>query len=52
MDPLAEQIEFLVDEARYNCSLAGERVKIGGNAVLYMKGEVYVEAKSGKSAGV
>lgn len=29
------------------CELAGDRVKIGGNAVLYMKGEIYVEA--GKS---
>ena len=26
------------------CSLEGDRVKIGGNAVLYMKGEIYVEA--------
>jgi predicted PhzF superfamily epimerase YddE/YHI9 len=24
------------------CELAGNRVKIGGNAVLYMKGEIYV----------
>lgn len=24
------------------CELAGERVKIGGNAVLYLKGEIYV----------
>ncbi len=24
------------------CQLSGERVKIGGNAVLYMKGEIYV----------
>lgn len=24
------------------CALAGDRVKIGGNAVLYMKGEIYV----------
>jgi predicted PhzF superfamily epimerase YddE/YHI9 len=26
------------------CELAGERVKIGGNATLYMKGEIFVEA--------
>jgi PhzF family phenazine biosynthesis protein len=32
------------------CELAGERVKIGGNAVLYLKGEIYVEA--GKGAAV
>jgi predicted PhzF superfamily epimerase YddE/YHI9 len=25
------------------CELAGDRVKIGGNAVLYLKGEIYVE---------
>ena len=25
------------------CKLAGERVKIGGNATLYLKGEIYVE---------
>jgi len=31
------------------CELRGERVKIGGDAVLYMKGEIYVA--SGKSAG-
>ncbi len=33
------------------CELAGDRVKIGGNAVLYMKGEIYVEAGTEKSAG-
>jgi PhzF family phenazine biosynthesis protein len=26
------------------CELAGDRVKIGGSAVLYLKGEIYVEA--------
>lgn len=26
------------------CELAGDRVKIGGNAVLYLKGEIYVDA--------
>lgn len=26
------------------CELRGDRVKIGGNAVLYLKGEIYVEA--------
>lgn len=31
------------------CKLEGDRVKIGGNAVLYLKGEVYVEAGSEKS---
>ncbi len=34
------------------CELKGERVSIGGNAVLYMKGEIYVEACGGKSIGV
>ena len=33
------------------CELAGNRVKIGGNAVLYLKGEIYVEAGSEKSVG-
>lgn len=33
------------------CELAGDRVKIGGNATLYMKGEIYVEAGSEKNAG-
>lgn len=28
------------------CELAGDRVKIGGNAVLYLKGEIYVEASA------
>lgn len=27
------------------CELRGDRVKIGGNAVLYLKGEIYVEAE-------
>ncbi|MEP7149161.1 MAG: PhzF family phenazine biosynthesis protein [Acidobacteriota bacterium] len=31
------------------CELVGDRVKIGGDAVLYMKGEVYVASE--KSAG-
>jgi predicted PhzF superfamily epimerase YddE/YHI9 len=31
------------------CELAGDRVKIGGNAVLYMKGEIYVASE--KSIG-
>lgn len=31
------------------CALEGDRVKIAGNAVLYLKGEIYVT--SGKSAG-
>lgn len=31
------------------CELAGDRVKIGGKAVLYLKGEIYVEATSEKS---
>jgi predicted PhzF superfamily epimerase YddE/YHI9 len=30
------------------CELAGDRVKIGGHAVTYMKGEIYVEAGGGK----
>lgn len=30
------------------CELIGDRVKIGGNAVLYMKGEIYVEATGEK----
>ncbi len=33
------------------CELNGNRVKIGGNAVLYMRGEIYVEAENGKRAG-
>jgi len=32
------------------CKLAGDRVKIGGHAALYMKGEIYVETESGQSA--
>ena len=31
------------------CELVGDRVKIGGNAVLYMTGEIYVEATDEKS---
>lgn len=31
------------------CELIGDRVKMGGNAVLYMKGEIYVEATGEKS---
>src|SRR5580765_3338259 len=33
------------------CELAGDRVKIAGNAVLYLKGEIYVEAGTEKSVG-
>ena len=33
------------------CELAGDRVKIGGNATLYLKGEIYVEAASQKKIG-
>ena len=33
------------------CELAGDRVKIGGNATLYLKGEIYVEAENERSAG-
>ncbi len=33
------------------CELKGDRVKIGGNAVLFLKGEIYVEAEGGKSIG-
>ena len=33
------------------CELAGERVKIGGEAVLYLKGEIYVAGASQRSAG-
>lgn len=32
------------------CELRGDRVRIGGNAVLYLKGEIYVEASGEKSA--
>lgn len=32
------------------CELAGDRVKIGGNAVLYLKGEIYIEAGNERSA--
>ena len=31
------------------CELRGDRVRIGGNAVLYLKGEIYVEAGGEKS---
>lgn len=31
------------------CELKGDRVKIGGNAVLYLKGEIYVETTGEKS---
>jgi PhzF family phenazine biosynthesis protein len=30
------------------CELRGDRVRIGGNAVLYLKGEIYVEATGEK----
>jgi PhzF family phenazine biosynthesis protein len=33
------------------CELSGERVRIGGNATLFLKGEIYVEAEGGKSIG-
>ncbi len=33
------------------CELVGDRVKIGGNAVLYLNGEIYVEAGNERSAG-
>ncbi len=33
------------------CELAGDRVRIGGYAVLYLKGQIYVEAGSEKAAG-
>ncbi len=33
------------------CELAGDRVKIGGHAVLYLTGEIYVEAGERSSAG-
>lgn len=33
------------------CELAGDRVRIGGNAVTYLKGEIYVETEGGKSVG-
>ena len=31
------------------CELRGDRVRMGGNAVLYLKGEIYVEAAGEKS---
>lgn len=34
------------------CELAGDRVKIGGNAVLYLKGEISIEAHKLQSATV
>jgi PhzF family phenazine biosynthesis protein len=43
----AKQVSFRGGELF--CELVGDRVKIGGDAVLYMKGEIYVT--SGKSAG-
>ena len=33
------------------CELADDRVKIGGNAVLYLKGDIYVEGAAPKSVG-
>ena len=33
------------------CELQGDRVKIGGGAVLYLKGEIYVEAGTEKGVG-
>lgn len=33
------------------CPFQGDRVKIGGNAVLYLKGEIYVETEAEKSVG-
>ena len=33
------------------CELVGDRVKIGGNAVLYLKGEIYVDTGAEKSVG-
>lgn len=33
------------------CELVGDRVKIGGNAVLYLKGEIFIEAADGKAVG-
>lgn len=32
------------------CKLAGDRVEIGGNAVLYLKGEIYVETERSVAA--
>ena len=34
------------------CKLEGDRVKIGGSAVLYLKGEIFVEADKPLSVGV
>jgi PhzF family phenazine biosynthesis protein len=33
------------------CELAGDRVRIGGNAALYLRGEIYVEAGEERSVG-
>lgn len=33
-----------------HCELRGDRVRIGGNAVLYMKGEIYVDANESRDA--
>ncbi|MEP6787505.1 MAG: PhzF family phenazine biosynthesis protein [Acidobacteriota bacterium] len=33
------------------CELVGDRVKIGGHAALYLKGEIYVDAGNEKSVG-
>lgn len=33
------------------CELRGDRVKIGGNATLYLKGEIYVEGISNNATG-
>ncbi len=33
------------------CELAGDRVKIGGNATLYLKGEIFIESVGQSTAG-
>ena len=33
------------------CELRGDRVKIGGKATLYLKGEIYIEVDATASAG-
>jgi predicted PhzF superfamily epimerase YddE/YHI9 len=34
------------------CELVGDRVKIGGNATLYLKGEIYVEEARSDAAAI
>jgi PhzF family phenazine biosynthesis protein len=47
-DLFARQVSQRGGELR--CELRGDRVKIGGGAVLYMKGEIYIDAEQQSAA--